>query len=286
MNNNEEIHSQPLTRDLKLRLANFVLLHKNVLFARHNSSVRQTDKNTLWKEIHSELVAHGAVLKDANYVRDRAWDNLRSGAIKKKKKLGKTGAAGGDIYTEYDRVTLDIIDPQSAYMAGIQETDTAPRFPGATPFGGAMGGPNDRFDDTMNTTIQSVDTTFSTQPGTSQGPPTRPMFAMPRPLRTSSPVGTEVEEAAGTQARTSSKRKRGPPQTLWTTDAYKDIKVKQMEMDVEEKQAQINLIRMQLEESRLRGEAEKERAEFFRKAGIALENTYSLQINREFNLRL
>ncbi len=56
---------------------------KDVLFARHNSSIRQVDKNKLWRQIHAELTAHWAVLKDAAYVRDRAWDNLKSTAIKK-----------------------------------------------------------------------------------------------------------------------------------------------------------------------------------------------------------
>jgi hypothetical protein len=55
---------------------------------------------------------------------------------------------------------------------------------------------------------------------------------------------------------------------------------------LEEQELRVQLMRMQVEESRLRGEAEKEHAEFFQKAGLALENAYDLQINREYNVWL
>jgi hypothetical protein len=55
---------------------------------------------------------------------------------------------------------------------------------------------------------------------------------------------------------------------------------------LEEQELRMQLMKMQVEESRLRCEAEKERAKFFRKAGLAVENAYDLQINREYNVRL
>lgn len=264
--NSEEIRSLPLTPELKIRLANFVLLHKNVLFARHNSNIRQVDKNKLWRQIHAELTAHGAVLKDAAYVRDRAWDNLKSTAIKKKKKLGSTGA-GGESYTEVERITLDIIDPQSAYLAGINDTDSAPQFSGATPIGGAQGGLD------FNDTIQSIDSTFSINPGTSH------TFTVPRPIRTSSPVGLEETTRSSTQTGATVKRKRGgSSQALWTTEAYKELKVQQIELDMEEKRVHIELMKQQIQES-------KDRADFFKRAGLAIQNRHSLQIG-DINIQL
>jgi hypothetical protein len=280
----EERLSQPLTNELKIRFANLVKENKDILFGRVTPTLRNIDKYTKWKAIYDELVSHGAVIKDPAYLRDRMWDNLKRGATEKKKKFNRTGGAGGVRYTEYERVTLEILDPESAYMAGIGQRVRQPVFPGVD--GISQSDVNE--DSILNTTSQSI---FDSTLTAFQGPSNEtPMFATPRPIttRTSSPVRLEVGDAgtATGSAPPTKKHKRGHLTNLWASETYKELKVKEIEKNLEEQELRMQLMRMQVEESRLRGEAEKERAEFFRKAGLAVENAYDLQINREYNVRL
>jgi len=65
---------------------------------------------------------------------------------------------------------------------------------------------------------------------------------------------------------------------LWSDDSYKDLKMKAMEKDIEEKELRMELIRCQIEESRQRAQAEKDRSLFFSKAGLALNRSSEFQI--------
>ena len=280
----EDKLSRPLTPDLKLRLANFVNENKSILFGRVTPTLRNIDKMRKWKSIYEELIAHGAVIKDPAYLRDRMWDGLKRGVMEKRKKFASTGAAGGNRYTDFEKVTLEIMDPDSAHMSGLGQRELPPIFPGSD--GGAQG---DVSDD-LNTTTQSVFNTtsqsaFNANLTTMSSAPT---FARPAD-RTSSPVrGNEASTAPAPK-----RPKRSAPTNLWASDSYKELKIRQMEKELEEQEVRITLMRTQTEESRLRCEAEiercqaeKERASFFSKAGLAVENNYILEINREHRIHL
>jgi hypothetical protein len=276
----------PLTPELKFRFVSLVKEHKSILFGRCTPTLRNVDKFTKWILIFDELTAHGAVIKDPTYLRDRLWDNLKRAALEKKKKLEKTGASGGVRYTDYELVTLEILDPASAYMSGLGQEERQPQFPGA----------DSNEDSILNSTSQSIfNASLSTLPGgsASNNPPT---FARPS-TRTSSPVrlaGDDSSSATATRSVPAPKRqKRGPPENLWASEDYKALKVQQLQNNLEEQEIRIQLMKAQIEESKLRGEeskqraaAEKERETFFHKAGIAIENSFDLQINRSLNVRL
>jgi len=73
-------------------------------------------------------------------------------------------------------------------------------------------------------------------------------------------------------------RKRGLSTTLWNDNSYKELKVKALEKEMEEKELKMELIRCQIEESRQRAQAERERASFFSRASLSLNRGSELQI--------
>ena len=280
----------PLSPELKFRFVSLVKEHKSILFGRCTPTLRNVDKFTKWILIFDELTSHGAVIKDPTYLRDRLWDNLKRAALEKKKKLEKTGASGGVRYTDYELVTLEILDPASAYMSGLGQEERQPQFPGA----------DSNEDSILNSTSQSIiNASLSTLPGASNNPPT---FARPS-TRTSSPVRLAGDDSSSAMATTPTPtptvpapkrlKRGGPSENLWSSEDYKTLKVQQLRNNLEEQEVRIQLMKAQIEESKLRGEelkrraaAEKERETFFHKAGIAIENSYDLQINRSLNVRL
>lgn len=287
MSSTEPPISLPLNAECKLRLATFIKENKDILFARHSASITNAVKTNKWKDCFNMLLSHGAVISSPQYLRDRVWNNQKRGVMEKKSKYNSTGAAGGPRWTDWEKITLEVIDPDSAFMSGLGQIDAAPRMPGAQPLGAEGQDDEDPFNSSSQTmldmSISSTATSFR-----------RPL--VPSRNRTSSPIHSETQEnqdsatalgststAVGSRA---AKRPKGMGVPIWTSDEYKAAKIEEMNRNREEQSLRMELMRCQLEESRQRANAEKERAEFYRKAGLAIENTHDLVINREHRIQL
>jgi len=281
-----------MTHDHKIILAKFVRDNKGVLVGKFSPSVTQKARDKKWTEIFTHLTELGAVFEDVSSLRFTAYRNL-SKATKKKRDLAKSTGQGPPNYNELDEIILDIIGRDSAAATGIA---------GATEDDDVnFGEENDelRSSSILDETSESVfsSSIASSVPGTSGGGSftvPRSVFAVrSRPLlppvprtNTSSPIHEEmdvtIDAAAQNNQQTGTnpkKRPRGPLTSLLVDERFKELKVQKLELEIE-------LMRVQIEESRRRAEAEKERAEFYQKAGLSLENSYNLEINREFNVRL
>jgi hypothetical protein len=83
----------------------------------------------------------------------------------------------------------------------------------------------------------------------------------------------ETETPANTHSAASArKKKKGQPTSLWIDEDYKELKVQQLKKNMEEQDLRMELIRMQIR-------AEKARATFFERAGLALEGQHSMEIS-------
>jgi len=282
-----------MTQDHKIALAKLVRENKNVLVGKFSPSVTQKKRDQKWTEIFTHLTELGAVFEDVSSLRFTAYPNL-SKATKKKRDLAKSTGQGPPNYSELDEIILDIIGRDSAAATGIA---------GATENDDVnFGEENEESRQSSSILDETSESLFgssiaSSVPGTSGGGSftvPRSVFAVrSRPLlppvprtNTSSPIHEEmdvtIDAAAQNNQQTGTnpkKRPRGPLTSLLVDERFKELKVQKLELEIE-------LMRVQIEESRRRGEAEKERAEFYRKAGLSLENSYNLEINREFNVRL
>ncbi len=291
-----------LSHENKLRFAQLVKENKSILFGRHSPTLTNHDKFAKWKSIYDELVSHGAVIKDVVHLRNTMWGNLKRSTIIKRNANAKTGAAGGKRYTEVDHVVLDILDQNSAYLAGLGQNDEPPLFGSGDGLGHAAGrGSDASLLDVTSESNFNLGMTFATRgpsfptPGPSFVTPHPPASRLPlqQPAaRSSTPVDLETEEAGIQAAVALKKRKRGPPTSLWTEDAYKALKLKKIQKDMEEQELRMDLMRGQIEEARQRAEAEKQRAAFFMKAGLAFDSNHVFQIRsldqgaNEYNFKM
>ena len=242
--------SNQLSKENKLRLVQLVNENKALLFGKHGPNLTNNNKLAKWKSIYDELVSHGAVIKDVQYLRDTTWDNLKRSTVKKRNNYANTGAAGGKRYTEVENTILEILDLNSAYLSGLGQEDIAPTFVDAT--GHA---PDASFLDITTQSNFNIGASFSA-PSASFATPHPPLQ---RPERSSTPVESDL---AGTQSTAiPKKRKRGPPTTLWADDTYKEFKMKKIEKDLEEQEIKIELMKIQIVEAHQKVEAEKQRCE-------------------------
>jgi hypothetical protein len=82
-----------LSQDQKLILAQHVLAKKDILFAKHSPTVTNKIKDKHWLEIYEDLVAHGAQVKNPEYLRKTEWGNLKQRTVEKYVELKKSGAS-------------------------------------------------------------------------------------------------------------------------------------------------------------------------------------------------
>ena len=250
-----------LSFDHKLLLAKLLREDKRLLFGKHSPSVTNQKKLAKWTEIYQELSSVGANLKDVAYLREKTWDNLVR-ATKKKKFNNETTGQAPKMLTEVDEVILDIIGRDSAALSGLGQDDDAPTF-GARDPGNSLS--------VLDISTQSsfnfgASTTFAT-----------PHLPPLRPTRASTPVEMTEADETKTPANTHSaasarKKKKGQPTSLWIDEDYKELKVQQLKKNMEEQDLRMELIRMQIR-------AEKARATFFERAGLALEGQHSMEIS-------
>ena len=96
-----------LTKENKLYLAQLVNERKDILFPPFNMKLTNHVKLTAWEEIRTALMARGAIIKDANFLRDREWSNLSRQVVGRYRTSLKTSQAGSSL-SQLDNLVLDI----------------------------------------------------------------------------------------------------------------------------------------------------------------------------------
>lgn len=87
--------------------------YRTTLFGRFSSSITSKHKQEVWNTITQKAIDQGLILanKDAKYLRDVFWQNIRRKTIKKMDDARKSGDAGGSnmILDDVDNLVIDII---------------------------------------------------------------------------------------------------------------------------------------------------------------------------------
>ena len=96
-----------LSKDNKLYLAQLVNEHKDILFPPLTIKLTNQVKVAAWEKIRTALMARGAIIKDAKYLRDREWSNLSRQVVGRYRTSLKTGEAGSSL-SQLDNLVLDI----------------------------------------------------------------------------------------------------------------------------------------------------------------------------------
>lgn len=109
MNNSDKIYFLSMVKE-----------NKDLIFgAFDGSNITMEKKKEAWSDIVVNLRARGVTVKDAVYLRDTTWANLKRAAIAKFDHNNKTGASRKQL-SEVDEMVLDIIDKKSPMAIGLQ----------------------------------------------------------------------------------------------------------------------------------------------------------------------
>ncbi len=111
-----------LTKENKLYLAQLVNERKDILFPPLNMKLTNQVKVSSWEEIRTALMARGAVIKDAKYLRDREWSNLSRQVAERYRNSLKTGQSGSSL-SQLDNLVLDIEGRDSVKVRALNIPD-------------------------------------------------------------------------------------------------------------------------------------------------------------------
>ena len=244
-----------LSPDHKLIFAKLVMENKAVLFGRRR-------RKKPWIKIFNELKSTGANLKDLEYLENTTWRLMVENTLDNYLDNKSTRTAPVAL-TEVDEVIVDIFGRDSVLFNGIPGVEDHPPSFAATNHG--------------------VSTQGSFNFGASTALVTARLPAPPSSARASTSGETmEVEgkelQAGNHSAPAMKKKRKGPPIALWMEEEYKKLKIQQMTQNLKEQVLRIELMRFQIDEAKQRSMAEKARATFFEKAGMALDGQHHIQI--------
>lgn len=97
----------------KIQVLQLIRDHRTTIFGKFSNSLASKDKHKVWEKITTEAKILGLLpeSKDAKYVRDVYWQNIRRRTVKKLDEQRKTGAAGGKelMFDDVDNLVIDII---------------------------------------------------------------------------------------------------------------------------------------------------------------------------------
>ena len=111
-----------LTKEHKLYLAQLVKEHKDILFPPFTMKLTNQVKVAAWEKIRTALMARGAIIKDAKFLRDREWSNLSRQVVGRYRISMKTGQAGSSL-TLLDNLVLDIEGRDSVNVKALDIPD-------------------------------------------------------------------------------------------------------------------------------------------------------------------
>lgn len=87
--------------------------HRSTIFGAFSTSITKKHKNDTWDNITKKAIAMGLVSadRDAKYVREVYWQNLRKRTMNKLDSSRSTGSGGGKsvILDDIDNMIIDII---------------------------------------------------------------------------------------------------------------------------------------------------------------------------------
>ncbi len=81
-----------LSKDHKLFLAKEVYQQKHILFGKLSPTITRNRRTEVWEAIRQKLLDRGAIVENAEYLRDQDWGNLRRGVVARYFKFSKSGA--------------------------------------------------------------------------------------------------------------------------------------------------------------------------------------------------
>jgi len=247
---------------------------KKLLFGNLTKEITALARAARWREIFEELMANEFGLKSVDHLKTVVWGNIRKEAKKKFENNRQTGATLMP-YNEVDRVALDIMNTKSASLIGLGATDRAPTFSNRMSNTTVPGSTESVHDLTTESSFN-----LNLAAGTSASSFSFTVPHAPVPIRggprSSSPLlenldvdmeedQDQVRRTTQTVTRTTSKKQKGPVISLLFDPAYKSLKFERMQMDREEQQLRMELIRAKIK-------AEDRRAEFFEKASLKLDH--------------
>lgn len=104
----------------KIKLLELIRENRTVIFGAFSSSCTKAQKNQLWNDITTKAISLGLIPahRDAKYVREVYWQNIRRRTVQKLDKSRATGAAGGseNILDDVDNMVIDIIGELIAHI--------------------------------------------------------------------------------------------------------------------------------------------------------------------------
>lgn len=108
-----KIKQAPSTDSAKVKLLELIRENRTTLFGAFSSTISKQKKTEIWDMITRKAIGLGLLPahRDAKYVRETYWQNLRRRTVKKMDDARRTGGAGGpdSIFDDVDKVVLDII---------------------------------------------------------------------------------------------------------------------------------------------------------------------------------
>lgn len=97
----------------KKKLLEIIREQRSTIFGAFSSTITNKQKQECWEKIAKEAIALGLIpaSKNAKYVRDTYWQNIRRKTIKKIDDSRRTGAAGGEemVLDDIDNMVIDIV---------------------------------------------------------------------------------------------------------------------------------------------------------------------------------
>ncbi len=120
-----------LSKENKLYLAQLVNERKDILFPLFSVKLTNQVKVAAWEDIRIALMARGAVIKDAKFLRDWEWSNLSRQVVGRYRKSLKTGQDGSSL-SQLDNIVLDIESRDSVNVKALNIPDNKVVF-GKTP---------------------------------------------------------------------------------------------------------------------------------------------------------
>ena len=116
-----------LTNHQKLKLVELVYANKSVLFGKLRPGIDCKKHDEIWKNIHRELLALGAVVTDHKTLKRIDFDNLKRATIKKYVKSLKTGSQSFT-FTKAEEIILDNVGRDSIDIVALDVLDVLVSF--------------------------------------------------------------------------------------------------------------------------------------------------------------
>ena len=120
-----------LTYHQKIKLVELVYANKSVLFAKLSSGIDCKKRDEVWKNIHRELLALGAVVTNNKTLKRIGFDNLKRATMKKYGKSLKTGSQSftfNQSFTKAEEIILDFVGRDSIDIIALDVPDVAVSF--------------------------------------------------------------------------------------------------------------------------------------------------------------